>query len=250
MQREAETPAPDVATGPRAKPARRPFHLSLRARLRAYLIAGVLITAPIGITFYLVWLVVSFIDDRVSAVLPDRYNPEYYLPFSVPGLGLVIALVALIVIGALTAGIVGRALVKLSESLLARMPVVRGVYSATKQIFETVLAQKSTAFRQVCLIEYPRRGLWSLGFITGTTVGEVQALTSDEVVNVFLPTTPNPTSGFLLFVPRQDLVILEMTIEEGIKMVVSGGIVTPPERLPRLAIESADQVTGLRQSGE
>ena len=192
MQSDAVTPAPDAASEPRAKPARRPFHLSLRARLRAYLIAGILITAPIGITFYLVWLVVSFIDDRVSAVLPARYNPESYLPFSVPGLGLVIALVALIVIGALTAGIVGRAVIKLSESLLARMPVVRSVYGATKQIFETVLAQKSTAFRQVCLVEYPGAVVWTLGFVTGTTVGEVQALTSDEVVNVFLPTTPEP----------------------------------------------------------
>jgi uncharacterized membrane protein len=113
--------------------------------------------------------------------------------------------------------------------MLARMPVVRSIYGATKQIFETVLAHKSTAFRQVCLVEYPRRGLWTLGFITGTTVGEVQDRTSDEVVNVFLPTTPNPTSGFLLFVPRRDIVLLEMSIEDGIKMVISGGIVTPPE---------------------
>jgi uncharacterized membrane protein len=111
--------------------------------------------------------------------------------------------------------------------------VIRSIYGATKQIFETVLANQSQAFREVVLVEYPRRGIWAIGFITGTTEGEVQELTEDEVINVFLPTTPNPTSGFLLFVPRRDLVYLSMTIEEGIKMVVSGGIVTPPDmRLP------------------
>jgi len=109
------------------------------------------------------------------------------------------------------------------------MPVVRSIYGATKQIFETVLAHKSTAFRQVCLVEYPRRGIWSLGFVTGTAVGEIQERTSDQVVNVFLPTTPNPTSGFLLLVPTRDLILLKMSVEDGIKMVISGGIITPPE---------------------
>jgi uncharacterized membrane protein len=168
----------------------------------------------------------------VSGLIPERYNPETYLPFGIPGLGLVIAVAALILIGALTAGYVGRIVVRLSDAALARMPVVRSIYGATKQIFETVLAQKSTAFRQVCLVEYPRHGVWTLGFITGTTVGEVQERTSDEVVNVFLPTTPNPTSGFLLFVPRHDIILLDMSIEDGIKMVISGGIVTPPESRP------------------
>jgi uncharacterized membrane protein len=209
--------------------SRESFHLGLLARLRAYFLAGVLVTAPVAITFYIVWLIVSFVDDRVSGLIPERYNPETYLPFGIPGLGLLIAVIALILIGALTAGYVGRIVVRLSDAALARMPVVRSIYGATKQIFETVLAQKSTAFRQVCLVEYPRHGVWTLGFITGTTVGEVQERTSDEVVNVFLPTTPNPTSGFLLFVPRQDIILLDMSIEDGIKMVISGGIVTPPE---------------------
>ncbi len=225
----AEIPAP-------AEPARQPFHLGLLARLRAYFLAGVLVTAPVAITFYIVWLIVSFIDDRVSGFIPARYNPETYLPFGIPGLGLLIAIAALMLIGAVTAGYVGRIILRVNDALLARMPVVRSIYGATKQIFETVLAHKSTAFRQVCLIEYPRRGIWSIGFITGKTVGEVQDRTAEEVLNVFLPTTPNPTSGFLLFVPRRDIILLEMTIEEGIKMVISGGIVTPPEaqvrRLP------------------
>jgi uncharacterized membrane protein len=225
-------PSPSAAPAQVERP-RQPFHLGLLARLRAYFLAGVLVTAPVAITFYIVWLIVSFVDVRVSGLIPARYNPETYLPFGIPGLGLLIAVIALILIGALTAGYVGRIVVRLSDAALARMPVVRSIYGATKQIFETVLAQKSTAFRQVCLVEYPRHGVWTLGFITGTTVGEVQERTSDEVVNIFLPTTPNPTSGFLLFVPRQDIILLEMSIEEGIKMVISGGIVTPSDDRPQ-----------------
>src|SRR5262245_4209523 len=130
------------------------FHLSLLARLRAYFVAGVLVTAPVAITFYLVWLVVSFVDTKVSAILPERYDPEHYLPFGIPGLGFVIAVAALILIGAVTAGYIGRLVLRLGEAALARMPVIRSIYGATKQIFETVLAQKS-AFREVCLVEYP-----------------------------------------------------------------------------------------------
>ncbi|WPZ33011.1 DUF502 domain-containing protein [Thalassobaculum sp. OXR-137] len=207
--------------------------VSMFSRLRTYFFAGVLVTAPIGITLYLAWLIIDFIDNRVTPLIPARYNPETYLPFGIPGLGVIVAIVVLTIIGAFTAGLVGRWLVSLSERLMARMPVIRNVHSALKQILETVLAQQSKAFRQVVMIEYPRRGIWALGFLTGDTVGEVQNLTSDDVVNVFLPTTPNPTSGFLLFVPREDCHVLTMTVEEGIKMVVSGGIVTPPDRRPK-----------------
>jgi uncharacterized membrane protein len=206
--------------------------MTLSARLRAYFFAGILVTAPIGLTLYLAWLIIDFIDGRVTPLIPARYNPETYLPFSLPGLGLLVAAVVLTVIGAFTAGLVGRWIVQLFDQMMQRMPVVRNVHSALKQILETVLAQQSKAFRQVVMIEYPRKGIWAIGFLTGDTVGEVQHLTEDDVVNVFLPTTPNPTSGFLLFVPNRDVIVLTMTVEEGIKMVVSGGIVTPPDRRP------------------
>ena len=206
------------------------FRIRITRHLRAYFLAGILITAPIGITFYLAWLIISWIDTKVAAVIPLAYHPETYLPFAIPGIGLVVAIIALTLIGAMTAGLAGRLWTRTSEQMLSRMPVIRGLYSAIKQIFETILAQKSGAFRQVVLFEYPRRGSWALGFITGKTEGEVQNMTSDEVLNVFLPTTPNPTSGYLLFIPRKELVVLGMTVEEGIKMVVSGGIVTPPDR--------------------
>ncbi|MBT5414952.1 MAG: DUF502 domain-containing protein [Rhodospirillaceae bacterium] len=199
---------------------------------RAYFLAGILVTAPISITFYLAWLVINFFDTRITPLLPAKYSPETYLPFGVPGVGLFIFILFLTLVGWLTAGLLGRWVMRIAERVLHRMPVIRSIYSATKQIVETILADQSETFRQVVLFEYPRRGSWAIGFITGMTQGEVQSLTTDDVVNVFLPTTPNPTSGYLLFLPRRELVVLSMTVEEGIKMVVSGGIVTPPDRRP------------------
>ena len=137
-------------------------------------------------------------------------------------------LLMLLVVGFFAAGLIGRMVFRLGESLIDRVPVVRSVYGALKQIFETVFADSSSSFREVVLVEYPRRGLWAVGFITGRTKGEVRDRIDRDLVNVFLPTTPNPTSGFLLFVPREDLVHLDMSVEEGIKMVISAGIVTPP----------------------
>ena len=203
------------------------FQMSFGARLRTYFFAGILITAPISLTIYLAWQFIRFVDERVFSVIPQEYNPETYLRFSIPGIGLLLALVFLTLIGALTAGILGRAINHLFEGILNRLPVIRSLYSAIKQIMETVLANKSSAFRECVLIEYPRKGIWTLGFITGTSKGEVQEKTAEEVINVFVPTTPNPTSGFLLFVPAQDIIRLKMPIEDGLKLVVSGGIVTP-----------------------
>ena len=215
-----------------ANPAEIHTRAGIAARLRNYFLAGILVTAPMGITAYLVWTFVSMVDGWVTPLIPPRYNPQTYLPFEIPGFGLVVAIVGLILAGALTANVLGRLFVRTSDRILARMPVVRGVYSAVKQLTETVFGTQSAAFREVVLVEYPRHGVWGLGFITGVTEGEVQELTEDEVVNVFVPTTPNPTSGFLLFVPRRDIVVLSMTVEEGIKMVISGGIVMPPDRRP------------------
>ncbi len=200
---------------------------SLWARLRNYFITGIIVVAPIALTVYLVTFVVGFIDENVLPLLGERYNPETYLPFAVPGIGVLIFVVAIALIGWIATGLVGRTVVRIGENLLDRMPVVRSVYSALKQIFETVFSQSSRAFRDVVLIPYPRQGCWALGFATGTTRGEVQDAIQNEVVNVFLPTTPNPTSGYLLFLPRKDVIFLKMTVEQGIKLVISGGIVTP-----------------------
>jgi uncharacterized membrane protein len=215
------------------------FHASVIARLRAYFLAGVLITAPIGITIYLAWQFIRYVDTTLTPLLPDRYNPATYLPFSIPGLGVIMAIVGLTLIGFFTAGFVGRFLIRVSEGVLSRMPVVRGLYGAIKQIFETVFKSQSNAFQQVVLVEFPCPEAWSLGFISGDTVGEVRGLLSDDMVNVFVPMTPNITSGYLIFLPRRKLVPLSMTVEEGLKMVVSIGIVTPPDNRLARAMELA-----------
>ena len=201
--------------------------VTFRGRIKAYFFAGVLVTAPLGITFYVSWVFIKWVDSKVVSLLPTVYNPETYLPVYIPGIGLIIVCIALTIVGALTAGIIGRFWFRMSEKILSRMPVIRSIHSAIKQIFETVLSNQSNAFREVVLFEYPRRGSWAIGFITGQTQGEVQNTTTDEVVNVFYP-PPNPTSGYLLYTPGIGL--LSMSVEEGIKMVVSGGIVTPPDR--------------------
>lgn len=208
------------------------FHRGILSRLRGYFLAGLLVAAPIGITLFLTWQFLGFVDNRVTPFIPAVYNPNTYLPFGVPGIGLVFAIIVLTGIGALTTLFIGRTLLSISERLVHRMPVIRGVYGAIKQIFQTILAHKSEAFRQVVLLEYPRRGMWAIGFVTGNTQGEVQNTTEEELVNVFLPTTPNPTSGFLLFLPKDELIYLSMTVEEGAKMIISGGIVTPLDRRP------------------
>ena len=216
---------------PSAKPDlnKEPRHRIVE-RLRAYFFAGILVTGPLALTLYLTWLFIHFIDSSVSHLLPDQYNPTTYLPFNIPGLGLVIAVVLLTLIGALTAGYVGRLFLRISERILARMPIIRGIYGAMKQIFETVLAKQSNTFREAVLIEWPRPGMWTIAFITGRAEGEVRDVAGSDAVSVYVPTTPNPTSGYLMFVPRSELVVLSMTVEEAIKMVISTGIVTPPDR--------------------
>ncbi len=232
----------------------KPQRVSFGKRIRTYFLAGVLVTAPISITFALTWEFISFVDGSIKPLIPTKYNPESYLPFATPGLGVLIAFLMLTLIGALTASFMGRTMQKIGESLLDKVPIIRTVYKTVKQILETVLSQQSNAFREAVLVEYPRRGIWAIGFLTGRTEGEIQNLTAEEIINVFLPTTPNPTSGFLLFVPRKDMVRLSMTVEEAIKMVISGGLVTPLDRrpeeeqkIPKVAAATYEEVDVLRE---
>ncbi len=209
----------------------------LFARLRAYFLAGVLVTAPIAITIALAYWIITYIDDKIVPLIPARYNPDTYLreylgiDFGLPGLGLVVLVVVITFIGAFTAGLVGRWTVRMGENLLHRMPIIRSLYKLTKQIFHTVLQNQSNAFRKAVLVEYPRKGLWAIAFLTADTRGEITEKLQRETVNVFLPTTPNPTSGFLLFVPREDLIVLDMPVEDAVKLVISAGIVHPGEEL-------------------
>ena len=203
--------------------------VGLWPRLRGYFFAGMLVTAPIAITVYVALLLIRFVDEQVFALIPPQYNPETYLPFSVPGIGVVLMLVILTLIGAVAAGYIGKMLLRLSDRLLNRMPVIRSIYGVAKQIVETVVSNKSVAFREVVLIEYPRKGIWTIGFLTGRAIEPIaDKIGQAELVNVFVPTTPNPTSGFLLFVPDSDIHRLPISVEDGIKLVISAGIVLPP----------------------
>lgn len=212
-------------------PPNRSRRLRIVARLRNYFFTGLVIAAPIYITIYLTLWIVELMDQWFLPFVPERYNPEHYLPVSVPGLGLILAFVLLTLLGAFTANLFGRTLVSFGQNLLHRMPVVRNIYGAVQQIFETVMSQRDTSFQDVGLIEYPRKGLWAIVFITAETKGEIAMRTGEEMVSVFLPTTPNPTSGFLLYVPRKDIHILNMTVEEAAKLVISAGLVDPPHSI-------------------
>lgn len=233
MDHTSSTSQPHAPEAPPQPPPRhhRREGIGFVGRLRAYFLAGILVAAPIAITGYSVWWFISFIDNTVRPLIPAGYLPENYLPFSIPGIGVFIVIVTLTLIGAFAAGYVGRLLLRVGEGVVDRMPVVRSVYSAVKQIVETVLAKKSNAFREVVMVEYPRHGLWSLGFITGSAHPEIQRVSAQEMVHVFIPCAP-PTAGYLVIVPRQDVVVLDMTVEDGLKLVVSGGIVSPPDRKP------------------
>jgi uncharacterized membrane protein len=199
-------------------------------RLRTYFLAGLVVFAPISITIFLTWKVIGGIDGFVRGLLPTAYNPETYLAVNIPGIGLLITFVFLTMLGALAANFLGRSLIRLGEALVERTPVIRGIYTTVKQIAQTVMAQSSTTFRDVVMIEYPRPGLWAIAFVSSNTTNEIQQKTAQvEMLNVFLPTTPNPTSGFLLFVRKSDCIYLDMTIEQAIKYIISAGLVSPEE---------------------
>ena len=209
---------------------------SLLQRLRGDFLTGLVVVLPVFLTIYLVWAVIGLIDAKVVPLVPARYNPENVFGRNIFGFGVVVFLIFTTAIGALTKGFFGRRLLHMGESLVKRMPVVRSIYNGLKQIFETMLSQTGTSFQQACLVEYPRRGIWSVAFIATDTKGEIPVKVGEpDLVSVFLPTTPNPTSGFLLFVPRRDLVLLDMTIEETAKLIVSAGLVAPPMAAPAKA---------------
>ena len=203
-------------------------------RIRNNFLTGIVVVAPFGITIYLTWTIIDYVDQQVLPqvlpLIPEPYQPQNLLPFSLPGLGLVVFILFLIFVGSFTKNFFGRELLKIGERWVERMPVVRSLYNALKQIAETIFTQSSKSFENACLVEYPRKGIWAIAFISTPTKGEVKqkAMDGGEMLSVFLPTTPNPTSGFLLFVPKEDVVILDMSIEDAAKLVISAGLVAPP----------------------
>ncbi len=198
-------------------------------QLRRYIVAGILVWLPIGVTIGLVWFLVGLMD-KTLVLIPERYQPEQLIGFAIPGLGIVLTFIVLLTTGVLAANIVGRSMVGLWEKMLERIPVVRAVYSAAKNFTEIVFSDSSQSFKKVLLIEYPRKGLYGLAFQTSSELGEVQERTGEEVICTFVPTTPNPTSGFIIIVPKKDVIMLDMDVDEALKMIISLGVIVPTWR--------------------
>lgn len=203
-------------------------HTSFAGRLRNYFLTGLVVAGPVFITVYLTWSFVTWVDDWVRPFIPPTYRPETYLPWPIPGTGLVIAIIALTLLGFLTANLVGRSLVELGEGILNRMPIVRPVYKTMKQIFETLFSKSGSSFRKVALVEFPAPGMWSIVFISQAPADQIaQRLPENDNVSVFLPCTPNPTTGFFFFVPRNKLIELDIGVETGMTLIMSAGMVQP-----------------------
>jgi uncharacterized membrane protein len=227
--------------------------LHIFARLRGNFLAGLIIVAPIGLTLWLIWTVVGWIDSWVWPFVPNAYQPEELvnrilgrepgneITVNVRGIGVVIFLLFTMLVGWVGKGLIGRSFLRIGERFVERMPVVRSIYNAAKQLAETVFSQRDTSFDKACLVEYPRKGIWAIAFISINAKGEIDAKLSDgePFVTVFLPTTPNPTSGFLLFLPQRDVKVLDMTVEDAAKLVISAGLVYPNKKDAEAAITEA-----------
>lgn len=236
-------------TGPETGPHHLPRRRGVIARLRANFLTGLVVVAPVGLTLWLIWTVTGWIDGWVLPFVPAAYQPDRLIKdvfgedtaINVRGVGVVVFLIFTVFVGWIAKGLIGRSLIAWGESLVDRMPIVRSIYNGVKQVAETVFSQTEAKFDKACLIQYPRPGVWGVGFVSTPAKGEVLAkLPADEVLTVFLPTTPNPTSGFLLYVPREDVIFLDMSVEDAAKLIISAGLVYPntprptePSALPK-----------------
>lgn len=212
----------------------KPPQLSTFARLRRYFFTGLVITAPIAFTIWATLWVVGIFDGWVKPWIPVIYNPDTYLPIRIPGFGLVATLVALTFFGALATNFVGRYFLSLWDRLLNRLPVVGSLYKSSKQIFETIFAEKGASFRNVCLVEWPRKGVWALAFVSREIDGADVGLEAGRAMySIYISTTPNPTGGYVFFADQKDVRILDMSVEDGLKLIISMGLVFPETGLPK-----------------
>ena len=204
------------------------------ASLRASFLTGLVVIAPVGLTIWLIWAVAGWVDSVVLPLVPSTFRPEKYIGINLRGVGVIIFFVFTIIVGWAAKGLIGRSLIRYGENLVDRMPVVRTVYSGIKQISETVFAQTERSFEKACLIQYPRKGIWAIGFVSVPAKGEIarRAETAGRLMSVFVPTTPNPTSGFLLYFPEEDVIELDMSVEDAAKLVISAGLVYPNGKDP------------------
>lgn len=235
---------------PAPPPPRRGFFASLRSNF----LTGLIVIAPIGITIWLIWTLTGWIDSWVLPFIPNAYNPAILInewtgiQVNIRGLGVVTFLIFTMLVGWIAKGLIGRSMIRWAESLVLSIPLIRTVYSGLKQIAETILQQGQQNFDKACLVEYPRKGIWAIAFISTKAKGEIQAKTNDEVVSIFMPTTPNPTSGFLLFVPIKDVQVLDMSVEDAAKLIISAGLVYPNGQDAKMALEAQSQTQAKGQT--
>jgi len=209
------------------------YSFRVLAKVRGNFLAGLIVIAPIGFTMWIINSIIGWIDGWVLPLIPYNYHFAEYIGINLKGLGVIFFLVFTVLVGWVAKGILGRTFLRVGENLVDRTPIVRSVYSGIKQIAETVLSSRDSSFEKACLIEYPRKGIWAIAFVASDSRGEIAEKNSDkenQLVSVFIPTTPNPTSGFLLFIPKSDITYLDMTIEEAAKLVISAGLVYPKEK--------------------
>ncbi|HSO06252.1 MAG TPA: DUF502 domain-containing protein [Pelomicrobium sp.] len=199
--------------------------------MKKYLIAGLLVWAPLGITIWVLDLLFSTMDQTLL-LLPETWRPEKWLGIRIPGLGFVLSLLVIFLTGVFAANVIGERLIRYWEGLLARIPVVKSIYYSVKQVSDTLFSSKGVAFRKALLIQYPRQGAWTIAFLTGKPGGDIANYLNGDYISVYVPTTPNPTSGFFLMVPRSDVVELEMSVDAALKYIISMGVVAPESRLP------------------
>ena len=213
--------------GTQPVPASRPTS-GIVARIRNYFLTGLIVAGPVAVTLWLIWWFVTWVDNWVRPFIPTAYRPETYLPVDVPGFGLIIAFVALTLLGFLTANLVGSKLVSLGENLLNRVPIVRPIYRTARQIFQTLFSSSGSSFRKVGLVEFPAPGMWSLVFLTQSPSADISArLPATEHVSAFMPCTPNPTTGFFFYVPRRDVIDLDISVEQAMQLLISAGVIQP-----------------------
>jgi uncharacterized membrane protein len=234
----------------------KPVRHRIGARIRNYFLTGLVVAGPVAITIWLTWTFITWVDDVVRPFIPVAYRPETYLPGKIPGTGLITAFVALTLLGFLTANLVGRTLVELGERLLDRMPLVRSLYKGLKQVFETLFSESGSSFRTVGLVEFPSPGMWSLVFLSQPASSDIQAMlpNAEEHVSVFMPCTPNPTTGFFFYVPRSAIVELDIPVEAAAKLIMTAGLIQPtsadgPKRLAALAEAARAGQLGKTHSG-
>ena len=223
----------------------KPRRPGMFSRLRSSFLTGLVVIAPVAMTIWLIWTAIGWIDGVVLPLVPGDFRPEEYIGINLRGVGLIIFLLFTVVVGWIAKGLIGRSLISFAEGIVVRMPVVRSIYSGVKQIAETVFAQSERSFEKACLIQYPRKGIWAIGFISTEAKGEVakEAAAENGLLSVFVPTTPNPTSGFMLFFPKEDVIELEMAVEDAAKLVISAGLVYPNSETPA-KVENGDKKDG------